>query len=249
MVLRTDPQAEVIVPAVIHWRSGHFAVLVAGEGGRFLIQDPTFREELWVSRRALDDEASGYALVREGPLPAGWRPLSDEEGGRVWGKGATQANDPQSFECRDHQSGGSCTGGSCGAGNCCPTGSAMAVYSFHTMLVSLRVSDSPVGYDPPRGPSVRFSVDYHQREVFQPQIWCTCGSLDKIIDPSGNATSWEYDLLGRVKRDIRPDGSAWEYTYESTSSRLEQRKDPKNQVTAYAYFLDDKLKRITYTGK
>ena len=47
----------------------------------------------------------------------------------------------------------------------------MAQYSFHTMLVSLHVFDTPVGYTPPRGPSVQFSVNYHQREVFQPQIF------------------------------------------------------------------------------
>jgi YD repeat-containing protein len=30
------------------------------------------------------------------------------------------------------------------------------------------------------------------------QQWCTCGSLDKLIDANGNATTWIRDLQGRV---------------------------------------------------
>ena len=80
------------------------------------------------------------------------------------------------------------------------------------------------------------------------QQWCTCGSLDKLIDGDNNATTWERDLQGRVTREVRPDSSAWEYTYENTTSRLKQRKDPKNQIAAFDYFLDDKFKQTTYTA-
>jgi RHS repeat-associated protein len=78
--------------------------------------------------------------------------------------------------------------------------------------------------------------------------WCACGSLDKLIDANGNATRWERDVQGRTTREIRADGAAWDYTYESTTSRIKQRKDPKNQITSYEYFLDDNLRRVTYAG-
>ncbi len=78
--------------------------------------------------------------------------------------------------------------------------------------------------------------------------WCNCGSLDKVIDANNNATTWERDLQGRVTREIRPDGSAWEDTYENTTSRLKQLKDPKNQIIGYEYFLDNNLKQATYTN-
>jgi RHS repeat-associated protein len=80
------------------------------------------------------------------------------------------------------------------------------------------------------------------------QQWCNCGSLDKVIDPNNNATTWERDLQGRVTREVRANGSAWEYTHENTTSRLKQRKDPKNQLTGYEYFLDGNLKQVTYTS-
>ncbi len=169
MAQRTSANAEVLVPALIHWNAGHFAALVKAEGDRYLIQDPTFGEELWVSRRAFDSETSGYALVRAGTLPAGWRPVPLDEGGSVWGKGLTPANNPQNQKCSDNQSGGN-AGGGCSNGVCL-AGGRMAVYSFHTMLVNLHIVDSPVGYDPPRGPAVQFQVAYNQREVFQPQTF------------------------------------------------------------------------------
>ena len=42
------------------------------------------------------------------------------------------------------------------------------------------------------------------------------------------------------------DGAAWEYTYETTTSRLKKLKDAKGQETQYTYFLDDKLQQASY---
>ena len=47
----------------------------------------------------------------------------------------------------------------------------MARYAVHTMLVNLNISDTPVGYSPPRGPAAPFRVTYNQRDSFQPQIF------------------------------------------------------------------------------
>jgi RHS repeat-associated protein len=168
MAKRVDLAGEMPTPALIHWNSGHFSALLRKEADRFFVEDPAFGAARWISRRALDDEASGYALVGEGPLPRGWRPVDAPEADHVWGMGPTSQSDPQCQSCRDHQSGGS--GGGC-QGGMCPKGGAMAGYSFHTMLVSLHVFDTPVGYAPPRGPGVEFQVNYHQREVFQPQVF------------------------------------------------------------------------------
>src|SRR4029453_16695899 len=72
MARRTASGADYILPAVVHWNAGHFAALVRQEGDRFLIQDPTFGEDLWLTRKALDDETSGYYVIPQGPLPSGW---------------------------------------------------------------------------------------------------------------------------------------------------------------------------------
>jgi RHS repeat-associated protein len=154
---RTDRASEVLVPALVHWKAGHFAALVKEEGGRYLIQDPTFGEEIWVTRRAFDDETSGYMLVREGRLPSGWRAVPDVEAQDVRGKGATNESDIQKQRQGDSK---------------CPCESkGMPAYSFHTMLVNLTITDTPVGYSAPRGPAVNFSLTYNQREAFQPQTF------------------------------------------------------------------------------
>ena len=77
------------------------------------------------------------------------------------------------------------------------------------------------------------------------QQWCTCGSLDKLIDANNNATTWERDLQGRITRETRRDNSATQYVYENTTSRLKQVTDAKLQVTNLEYFLDDTLKQIS----
>jgi hypothetical protein len=33
---------DFIVPSVLHWKVGHFAALVRQEGGKYLLEDPTF---------------------------------------------------------------------------------------------------------------------------------------------------------------------------------------------------------------
>src|SRR5206468_1667702 len=46
----------VPVPAVVHWKVSHFAVLIEAAHGRFHIADPTFGTDLWITRNALESE-------------------------------------------------------------------------------------------------------------------------------------------------------------------------------------------------
>lgn len=72
------------------------------------------------------------------------------------------------------------------------------------------------------------------------------GGLDALVDASGNRTRWEYDLQGRVTKEVRADASAVVYTYETTTSRLKRRTDARGQHTDYTYFLDGRLKDTTF---
>ncbi len=76
------------VPSIVHWKVGHFAALVGETAGRFHLKDPTFGHDLWVTRAALEAEASGYFLVptsaRRG---AGWRSVGAAEASQVRGMG------------------------------------------------------------------------------------------------------------------------------------------------------------------
>jgi len=142
-----------VVPSVVHWKVGHYAALIRQVGGLYLVQDPTFRNNVWATREALEAEASGYFLIPPGTLPQGWRAVEATEGGSVWGKGTTGANDPGPITPRDLKT----------PANPCK---GMMVPAAHLMDVNLSLSDTPLGYTPPVGPPVRFTVRYNSRDFF-----------------------------------------------------------------------------------
>ena len=73
----------------------------------------------------------------------------------------------------------------------------MASYAFHTKLASLKIMDTPVGYTPPYGLPVPFTVTYTQRTASQPAAfgYCNLGPkwninwLTYITDDPNDATS------------------------------------------------------------
>ena len=121
---------------MVHWKAGHFAALVKERDGRYLMQDPTFGDELWVSRSALDVEASGYFLIPNGRIPNGWRRVGSGEGTDVWGKGAAQGANPNPTNPNQQtpNTGGNSGGG--GSGNC----PGLAGFSFSTLVAGLHCS-------------------------------------------------------------------------------------------------------------
>jgi len=84
----------------------------------------------------------------------------------------------------------------------------MAVASAHLMLVSPNIVDTPVGYSPPVGPPVKFTVTYNQREARQPaNFTCsnfgpkwTCDWISYITDSPSN-------LLADVSYYVRGGGT------------------------------------------
>lgn len=182
----------LVVPSVVHWKVGHYAGMIRQEGDRYLLQDPTFGNDVWASRDALDAETSGYFLIPPGKLPPGWRAVDAKEGAAVWGKGNTSNNDPDPHGPPDPKTGG---------GGC----KGMAVSSVHLMLVNLNLSDEPVGYSPPVGPAVRFTVRYNHREARQPANFTysnfgpkwTCDWISYITDnPQSPSADAKYYIMG-----------------------------------------------------
>jgi RHS repeat-associated protein len=179
--------AAFIVPSVVHLTLDHYAALVREEGDRYLLQDPTFGKDVWVTRAALEDEASGFFLIPPGELPDGWRTVEAHEGHTVYGKGITSGNDPGPQ--------GPCDPSTPPGGDSCPkeTGEedgckGLAVSRVHLMLVSLNINDDTVGYAPPVGPAIRFMVRYNQRDAFQPATFAY----------SNFGPKWTFDWLAYI---------------------------------------------------
>jgi RHS repeat-associated protein len=178
MAFRT-PGSAVVLPAVIHWKVGHYAALLKERKGLHLAQDPTFGREAWLSISALDDEASGYFLVPAGPLPKGWRRVDEAEGKKVFGKGTTADSDPDSTNPYDETAYD--RNRSCG----------LATWNIGLLLINQIITDTPLGYTPPFGPPVYFTATYN--------------SLDQGL-PGGAAVSrlghmWSYNWLSFITEE------------------------------------------------
>jgi len=182
MAKRESQSSPIPLPSVIHLKQGHFAAVVEEREGRYRLDDPILGGEVWMSRQALEEEASGYFLIRAGTLASGWRRAVAGETAGIKGKcmvpitdhGGTRPCDPKTGGCGD----------SCAR-------SPMAQYAFHLGLANLTVFDTPVGYSPPRGPEVFFKATYNHRDKTQPTIF-TYGNL---------GIRWAFDWLSYIQDD------------------------------------------------
>jgi RHS repeat-associated protein len=179
---RINPEAALPVPSVVHFRTGHFGAVVAHEGDRYLVSDPVFDGERWLSKKALQEEMSGYVLATT--VADGFEPVDDDEAGTIWGKSCPSQPDPTQQNCEDPSGGG----GGCPSGRCEP---GMAQYTFLTLLAALRVRDTPLAYTPPRGPSVNLTLTYNQRDIFQPAVFTYAN-----VGPK-----WTFDAISYVEDD------------------------------------------------
>jgi RHS repeat-associated protein len=153
LVLR-QPGADVPFPAIVHWKVAHFAAILAERDGKYLVVDPTFgTPEFWVSKAAIDAESTGYFLVPAVVASrAGWESTETDRVVAVRGKGSTAFNDPNAYKPSDemlHPDDPSC---------------GMCRVNAMLMLVSARLTDTPVGYRPAIGPSAFVRLTYNQRE-------------------------------------------------------------------------------------
>jgi RHS repeat-associated protein len=152
-----SPGQPIPVPSVVNWKLNHYAAIIGERDGLYHIQDPTFASgDAWLTREAIDAEASGYFLVPAGTQKvASWRTATPEEARRIYGMGGTSNNQPGGIQTKDNNL-------------TCPTSFPMCQVNAKTMLVSLNLNDTPVGYQPQKGPSAKISLTYNQREASQP---------------------------------------------------------------------------------
>ncbi len=156
-MVKRSPGAPIILPAVMHWKVGHFSALTQQSSDKYLSEDPTFRQNIWLDAKAIDSETTGYALVpSDVHLPKGWQEISRQEAHQVWGKGYVYGSDPTN------------TGPGCPKVPCNQGQGGMASYSFQPQLVSLNIEDTPLQYTPGYGPAMAFTIDYNQHEYGQP---------------------------------------------------------------------------------
>jgi RHS repeat-associated protein len=147
--------APIPVPAVVHWSFEHYSAIREAKDGLYRVQDPYLGSDCWVTGAALAEEGSGYFLVPDRELGPGWVAVGEEEGRGVRGRHCTHDREDQG--CQDK-----------GGGQTNPCG--MPGYTFRLLDAGLVLEDTPIGYRPPRGPAIKFTVTYDGRNSFMPAV-------------------------------------------------------------------------------
>ena len=168
-------KAAWVYPSLIHWKPGHFSVLLGREAdGRYLINDPGANTRRLVSAETLGEETSGACLVATSDLPAGWGALGRAAAEAAVGRsGVTQSSDDK-----------------CNKGSSCTSCQGVAEADFNSFRASLVVSDTPLVDSAPRGPgnSVHATWGQHSSSLL---CYLSYAGL-------GSGTNWTLGYSGYV---------------------------------------------------
>ncbi len=184
----------------------------ADSNGNFVYDDTTPRTYAWSSSNTANwsDVRCGWAGYTDGtpltvvsstgrwlsnsyqrdPVPISPRPTAANRID-VWVYLGTAA--PPSLgatKCNDDKSGGN-------EESCSTCNRGMARYSVHSMLASLNIVDSPIGYQPPIGPAVNFTVTYNQRDA-----------SGGVLNYSNLGSKWTFNWLAYVVDDPSAHGTS-----------------------------------------
>ena len=113
----------------------------------------------------------------------------------------------------------------------------MAVASVHLMPVSLNIVDTPVGYSPPVGPSVQFTVRYNQREARQPANFSYANFSSK----------WTCDWISYITDNPQSPLANVAYYARGGGTRTFTGFNTNTQTYAFEQFDQTQLKRTSTT--
>ncbi len=149
-VRRTAGQ-DLIVPSVVHWRQNHYAAILDQQGDSYLVSDPTFGHQKWLSAEVINEEASGEFLIPTASQKHGWMQLARNEATTIHGMGLPNNVD-------DGKDKG------CLPGKPCPPCKGMPIWWVSEPYINVWMADEPISYLTSRGSPVTFRISYKQRD-------------------------------------------------------------------------------------
>src|SRR5437016_5657199 len=61
--VRRPPGAKLVLPCIVHWKSGHFSTLLERNGAKYRTADPLFGSHGWISSQTVTSGSSGAFLA------------------------------------------------------------------------------------------------------------------------------------------------------------------------------------------
>jgi RHS repeat-associated protein len=190
------PGAELPLPALVHWKVGHYAAVVRKmEDGRLLVRDPTFLDDFLITPEVFAQESSERFLVSRKALGSGWSLLPAAESAVIFGKGAPLAKDKDDAPTPCKR----CTG--------------MAAYDLDLFKAGLLIRDTPLWYNPPYGPAIEFNLMYRQHG-------------EQVLDSYGFGPKWTSNWSSYLEQTdnagnmvvFSPDGGVQSFFRNATDS-------------------------------
>jgi RHS repeat-associated protein len=164
-VRRTAGQ-DLIVPSVVHWRQNHYAAILDKQDDNYLVSDPTFGTEKWISGEAINEEASGEFLIPSALLTNGWTQLARNETAKIRGMGLPNNINDGKDKCCVTLFNGQISCAQC---------SGMPIWWISEPYINLWMSDQPLSYLTSRGEPFTFQITYKQRDTRVPSLISTAG--------------------------------------------------------------------------
>lgn len=206
---RVNDQAKLVTPAVVHWRSQHYALIVDTPGkDRVRIIDPTFRINKIVHVQDVLQEASGAFLTMgdssSPEIPPGYERLTDDQCRMIIGRGNPGTKDKDDDGCGSKKKN-------------CNSSVGMPTYNFDEFHQIVLINDTPLPMETPIGPDMSLSLSYRDDAKSRPTGFLPLASLGSKwehgfssftrVDSDADGTLVRVFLPGGRQETFRPDGA------------------------------------------
>ena len=89
------------------------------------------------------------------------------------------------------------------------------------------------------------AISNHETNVTTNYNYDHVGNMTQIIDANDNSTTFSFDGMNRLVREVDAEKNQWDYGYDPVGNRT-WRLDANRDLTKYSYYDDNQLKLIDY---